>query len=212
MAKKNVNKSSGSGVEKLINAPESFKIPYEVGGEQFDITVKSRLGLDESIKFVYAVVGAVVDEDESNISYAVKDFSTKINALSMFTNIPIPDDLKVQFDLVYGTDILDTILNASSFDVRSYNILLDSIDKQIAYEERKMQNQFKVQMESYVEQIKSEAEEVIGVFGKFGEAFSKVDPEQTAKLVANLAKIKNLDQNKLAEALIKERKDLELIK
>jgi len=212
MAKKNINKSNGSSAEKLINAPESFKISYEINGEQFDITVKSRLGLDESIKFIYDVVSTVVNEDESNISYAVKDFSTKINTLAMLTDICIPDDLKVQFDLVYGTDILDTILNTSSFDIRSYNILLDSIDKQIAYEERKMQNQFKVQMESYIEQIKSEAEEVIGVFEKFGKAFSKVDPEQTAKLVANLAKIKNLDQNKLAKAFIDEQKNLELIK
>jgi hypothetical protein len=200
MAKKSNSKVSVNQIEKLIKPIQPFVVNYEVDNEIIEIEVKPRLSFEDTISFVHSVAESVVQSDAEIVTYSTQDFSIAINTLEFYTNIRIPTNIQAQCDLVYGTDIIKKITSHVSFDKLIYEKLLHSVDKQITYEKETMQNQFKVKTQAYIDQIKSETEEIIETFKGFAEIFNKVDPQQIAQIIPKIANIEKLDEKQLVQA------------
>ena len=188
-------------MEKVAALPTPFVLQIEEDGNLIEVAVKPRLPLSERMAFVKSVIDGLVDIENGNIRYALKDFAITSHTISYFTNIRLPEALEKQDELICNTGIIDKILSHTSFDSNNYNSLLAAIDVQLKFEAEKLQNQFKQKTEVYLEQVKTEAGQIINEFNKFAETFQKIDFNQFMQYIPQIAEMTKMDEKSLIDVV-----------
>lgn len=204
MAKSNKKHVSVNSLDNYISETKTFTVPLPAFGEEtpIEITVKPRLTIAESIDFVNNVVSDVVDDD-TGVTYCIKDFSIRLNTLKFYTNITIPQNLDKQYELAYS-DIVMRITHDDEhrFKLDEYENLVSAVDKQIEFEKEKYLCELRRETEELIEETKIQNEQLVAVFSQFAKSFENIDPDQMAGLVTKLANMEKLDEKSIVDALV----------
>lgn len=120
-----------------INALE--KCVKEAAGEPIvtkewrgiNVNIKVRLGLKEMMTFVDGVVKTCFTEDDNQYTPEVLDFAIRSSVLEMYANFTLPTNIEKQYELVYGCDMYETILE--TIDRIQFDAMLRAIDEKIAH-------------------------------------------------------------------------------
>lgn len=75
------------------------------------VRVKPTLSLSEMLAFVDDAAGSCF-HDRMGFMPEVMDFVIKSNILTRYANFSMPDDLEHRYQMIYGTDIVDTVCGA----------------------------------------------------------------------------------------------------
>ena len=180
MSKKK-NKISVNTLEKYCDqlnlSPQEIQMPYG-DGETLSFTVKPLLSMDESIRFIEDVVRECIMADDMLIIPLARDFIVKRNLMTYYANFTMPESQSKTYDFVMAaTGIIAVII-----DLEQFNMIRQSIDERIAFEERKMI----AEQQSNVRQITENVSEFVS---KMSGLFDGVDAEQMGNFVTSMGKM-----------------------
>ena len=155
-------------------------MPYG-DGETLSFTVKPLLSMDESIRFIEDVVRECIMADDMLIIPLARDFIVKRNLMTYYANFTMPESQSKTYDFVMAaTGIIAVILD--NIDLEQFNMIRQSIDERIAFEERKMI----AEQQSNVRQITENVSEFVS---KMSGLFDGVDAEQMGNFVTSMGKM-----------------------
>lgn len=92
----------------------------------YDIVVKQLLSADEFIEVVRAVFrDCRIPDTDNMVQLELVDFAIKTNIISAYANVELPEDLSSLYNLMYGTDLYETVCdNISKIQLQS---IIDSV-------------------------------------------------------------------------------------
>lgn len=183
MSKKK-NRISVNTLEKYCSqlnlVPQEIQMPYG-DGESLSFTVKPLLTMDESIRFIEDVVRECIMADDMLIIPLARNFIVKKNLMTYYANFTMPESQSKTYDFVMASSgIISVILD--NIDLDQFNMLCQSIDERIAFEERKMI----AEQEHNVRQITENVSEFVS---KMSGLFDGVDAEQMGNFVTSMGKM-----------------------
>lgn len=76
------------------------------------LTVRTLLSIEEISQFVNSVMGGCYDQLHDVFVPEMKDFGFRVNVVSRYACVELPDDIEEQYEILYNTDIYDTICAA----------------------------------------------------------------------------------------------------
>lgn len=187
---------SGSELDSVIaKCAEANQIqPFgcEVEWLGYTICVKRFLDFSDMMGFVNGVVAGCFAKSDNSYLPEARDLFFRCNIVAYYTNVELPDDLEEKNRLVYGTNIIETVLR--NVDIGQFQAIMDSIDKKVTN-----------LVDINVKQINDEAEliyeQMTTLFGKLEETFSGIDKE-TMTALAQAAAGTTFDEKKLVDAVI----------
>lgn len=95
-----------------------------------DVAVKRSLGLDDILAFANDVAASCFGEDGRFIP-EVMDFAIKSNILTKYANLNMPENLEHRYDLIYQTNIVDTV--CEHINMAQLREVIASINRKIDY-------------------------------------------------------------------------------
>lgn len=113
--------------EKVMK--ETYKPTELVDWHGVEITVKKTLSLTEMMEFVDTVVGSCFTDNGSVYLPEVQDFVIKVCVLEKYANFTMPRNVKSQYELIYQTDALETVL--AHVNPQQFNEICMAITKKI---------------------------------------------------------------------------------
>lgn len=72
------------------------------------IPIRRMLRIDEYVDLIRKIIDNCRTDDES-IGLELVDFSIRINIISAFTGLDLPDDVNDMFSLAYGSNLYDVV-------------------------------------------------------------------------------------------------------
>ncbi len=75
------------------------------------ITVRPLLSFAETVQIVNNVMDACIDKSTGYFIPETLDFALRLNIVSMYASVEIPENMEQQYILLYATDLYDTVLN-----------------------------------------------------------------------------------------------------
>lgn len=161
------------------------------------IHVKRFLEFQEMMGFVNGVTSGCFAKSDNSYMPEARDFFFRCHIVEYYTNIELPDDLEEENQLLYGTNIIETILR--NVDMGQFQAIMDAIDKKVTN-----------LVDINVKQINDEAEliyeQISGLYTMLTEVFSGIDKE-TITSIAKAVAGTTLDEKKLIDAVIAARAD-----
>lgn len=183
MSKKK-NRISVNTLEKYCSqlnlVPQEIQMPYG-DGESLSFTVKPLLTMDESIRFIEDVVRECIMADDMLIIPLARNFIVKKNLMTYYANFTMPESQSRTYDFVMASSGIITVI-LDNIDLDQFNMLCQSIDERIAFEERKMI----AEQEHNVRQITENVSEFVS---KMSGLFDGVDAEQMGNFVTSMGKM-----------------------
>lgn len=183
MSKKK-NRISVNTLEKYCShlnlVPQEIQMPYG-DGEALSFTVKPLLTMDESIRFIEDVVRECIMADDMLIIPLARNFIVKKNLMTYYANFTMPESQSKTYDFVMASSGIITVI-LDNIDLDQFNMLCQSIDERIAFEERKMI----AEQEHNVRQITENVSEFVS---KMSGLFDGVDAEQMGNFVTSMGKM-----------------------
>lgn len=183
MSKKK-NRISVNTLEKYCSqlnlVPQEIQMPYG-DGEALSFTVKPLLTMDESIRFIEDVVRECIMADDMLIIPLARNFIVKKNLMTYYANFTMPESQSKTYDFVMASSGIITVI-LDNIDIDQFNMLCQSIDERIAFEERKMI----AEQEHNVRQITENVSEFVS---KMSGLFDGVDAEQMGNFVTSMGKM-----------------------
>lgn len=73
------------------------------------IAVRPLLSLSEMMQVVNNVMDACIDRETGYFVPETLDFALRVNVVSMYACVELPEDISLQYTLLYATDLYDTI-------------------------------------------------------------------------------------------------------
>lgn len=158
----------------------------------YTIHVKRFLDFMEMMGFVNGVTAGCFAKSDNSYMPEARDFFFRCHIVEYYTNIELPDNLEEKNQLVYGTNIIETVLR--NVDMGQFQAIIDAIDKKVTN-----------LVDINVKQIIDEAELVYGqineLYEKLTEVFSGIDKE-TMTSIAQAVIGTTFDEKKLIDAVI----------
>lgn len=161
--------------------------------EEENITVRRYLTLQQTLQFVDDVVSSVVNTETGSYLPEVYDLAIRRAVLTYFANFNLPDNIEKLHELVYNT--------------RAYKIVTNEIDDLYFAEiERAINSKIKFNIEMMHSTAARETNELIqmlkDVSENFQAVFGNADPESVSALVNGLGSVGQLDEKKIAHAVL----------
>lgn len=75
------------------------------------VTLRPLLPLVEVTQFVNSVMNSCYDKEHDVFVPDMKDFAFRVNTVSRYACVELPQDIEEQYSILYNTDIFDTILS-----------------------------------------------------------------------------------------------------
>ena len=75
------------------------------------VTLRPLLPLIEVTQFVNSVMNSCYDKEHDTFVPDMKDFAFRVNTVSRYACVELPQDIEEQYSVLYNTDIFDTILS-----------------------------------------------------------------------------------------------------
>lgn len=87
----------------------------------YDIVVKQLLSADEFIEVVRAVFrDCRIPDTDNMVQLELIDFAIKTNIVSAYANVELPEGLSDLYNLIYGTDLYESVCdNVSEIQLKS---------------------------------------------------------------------------------------------
>lgn len=94
--------------------------------ESYDVVIKQVLSIDEFMDVIHAVFkDCRIPDTDNMVQLELIDFAIKTNIITAYANVDLPENLNELYNIVYGTDLYDTICNnVSKTQVKS---IIDSV-------------------------------------------------------------------------------------
>ena len=109
MAKRKNNKISISAIEDVMKQ----EYPVQIKTKEWhglDLEIKTKLTLEEALLFVNTVVNSCFDTNTSAYTPEAKDFAIRSLVVELYSNVSLPQNLSRRYDILYRTDIYNTVL------------------------------------------------------------------------------------------------------
>lgn len=155
-----------------------------------EITIINTLPMKEMLTFVDNVVRSCFTQDTLTYIPEVKDFAIKSSLVEMYTNVSLPSNLATRYDMIYRTDLVDTILK--SINIAQYSEMFAAIEDKIA-------NIAQANIEATHRQMNELYAAFDNMQKQIAEMFAGIGADDMTKLVSALAN-SALDERKLVDA------------
>ena len=125
---KNLNKRvSISFMGKVLKDVDNMVIKPWFGT---DVTIKRFIPVTDMIEMVDEVASCCFLDDGS-YHPEMKDFVLRCNVLTRYANFTLPEKLEHKYELVYGTDAYDFVMENINAD--QYSEIVNAIDEKLSY-------------------------------------------------------------------------------
>lgn len=182
-------KVSINELENAINGKFENIISKEWIG--IDVKIKRVIGVSDMIRFVRRVVDTTY-EDDSEFMPEATEFAFKSCLVEFFTNLRMPSNAEKQYDIIYGTDIVDVILDVvSDSQIRDIRA---AIKEHISH--RNHVDALASAMK--ISELTNKVEAMVDSFGNMFDGISGEDIKNIAKSVVN----NKIDEEKLVSAFV----------
>lgn len=176
-------------------AKEHFKNETAVKWYDAEVKVTTSIPLPEVLAFVDSVVESCFNE-QYGFMPEVKDFAIKSNILSRYTNFSLPDNLEHRYQMVYCTDVVDTVCQC--VNTTQLQEIVDAIDDKIQF----YCNTRTVEVQKRIEQA---ADTIEDMSRQTEELFSGLTQGDMQKLMSAIAE-GGLDEQKIVKAYMEQKK------
>ena len=96
-----------------------------------DVDIKYTIPMAEAFKFSNSVVDLCYSDKDSSYSPEIKDFAIRINLVSRYTNIELPESTEDKYMFLYATDVFDIVRR--EVNPRQLRSIIYGIDEKIEY-------------------------------------------------------------------------------
>lgn len=128
MAEK-IKKISVSKFEEAVNS--SYEATHDIDYNGITITVKQDLTLKEMVEFISSVVMSCFDDETSEYTPEIKDFAVRSCIFEYYTNINLPSNVEKRYDIIYHTQILDSIMQ--NINQLQFNAMMRAIEDKTSH-------------------------------------------------------------------------------
>lgn len=158
------------------------------------VKVKRRLSLYEMIEFVDSVVKICFPTNDAKYMPEVKDLAIRRSIVEMYTGIEFPVGVEEVYDFVYGTNIVQSILE--EIDAQQFQNILDSIDEKLDYI-----------TQTNIEDITNKVNELYTTLESLANQFTAALPEFDKEAIADLMRwaLNGPDEKKIVDAIFEAR-------
>ena len=94
-------------------SPKSEVIQVSWAGKLL-LTIRSMISMEESIKFIETAMQLCWGGE--SYYYEVMDFAFRCAVITYYSNVQLPEGLEQKYEIVYGTDLYETILKYTNLD------------------------------------------------------------------------------------------------
>lgn len=110
------------GINRVSLKNENVEPCYKtIKWDGYDIVVKQLLSADEFIGVVRTVFrDCRIPDTDNMVRLELIDFAIKTNIVSAYANVELPEDLNDLYNLIYGTDLYESVCdNVSEIQLKS---------------------------------------------------------------------------------------------
>ena len=165
-------KISISAMDKIIK--DTYEANKTIVWHGQDLVIKHSLSFTEMLKFVDSVVKSCFLQDTGDFTPEIKEFAIRSNLVDMYTNISLPDPLDHQYQLLYQTDIIDTI--EENIDEEQYFGMVRAIND-------KLDHLAKARIEMLQRKLDDAVTSVSGIVSSFESLISGLEAGDLKKFV-----------------------------
>ncbi len=158
-----------------------------------ELEINPYLPFYEMMEMVNDVAGCCFNEDAGFLP-ELMDFAFRVNVLERYTNLMLPDDLNEKYEMVYGTDLVEFVLE--HVHQNQLKAMIKAINRKIEYT-----------CDANIEELRRRTNQIVegleNVQKEVSEAFSGVKSGDIAKLAAAFASgdYGHVDEEKIVRAL-----------
>lgn len=184
-----IKKISINEFEKAIESDCVHAVDAEWRG--VSIHINTILSFAKALEFSNMVTEMCFASDTGEFIPEAQDFAIRCAIIQFYTNLTMPANLERKHEMVYGTDIIQFVVEY--IDKNQFHPLLSAIDKKID-----------IRVKANIEALNAKMAEVAAGFEtleqKLGEIFGDIDGETVNKIAGAIAN-GNFDEDKLVEAV-----------
>lgn len=166
------------------------EIGIDVTWRGYEVAIKRFISFTDMMSFVEGVVSGCFAKSDNRYLPEVRDLFFRCSIVEFYTNIVLPEDVEGKNQIVYGTDIIDLILQ--NIDMGQFRAIMDGIEKKVSY-----------LVNTDIKRIEDDAELIIKQISELGDAlnetFGEVDSKEMTEFVKAVTKM-NFDEKALIEA------------
>ena len=122
MAKK-LDRVSVGAWEKIAKQMREEPTALDWHGDK--LIIKKRLTMAEAVAYVRLVTTSCFSKEDGSYQPEALGFAKKRCAVALYTNVTLPQDMEKQYDLIYGTDIMDAVMGC--IDLEQYNEMCEAV-------------------------------------------------------------------------------------
>lgn len=194
------NKKTNTAVTESRKAMEDTKnittIECLINGQPREVKVKYSLSLGDVVAMVDEVYDSAFAEDTEEYVPEIASLIKKACVINYYTDIDFPEEAEEGYAFIIGTDIrtILTYVNANQWaDIES------AITNKINHKLRMQESAAAMQFNQLVNQLVNKIDDFTSANQQL---FGDVNPEQMTRLVESLSHIDNIDEKKIAEAVL----------
>lgn len=193
MAKNNETKITMADAKRIL---EGNLAPRKMIWEGLEILVKPVIGLADMQKFVQESINSCFSKGGEFMPGA-EDFAIRVNLIEKYTSAVLPSDIKVQYSLLYGTNLFEMVLEAIDSD--QFSIIRKAIEKGIHFRASANIEAMAQKLNEIYAMVISIAEDFES---KFGEIFGSVSAEDMKLIMKGISDRGGLDERKIVDAYL----------
>lgn len=97
----------------------------------YNVAIKRFISFTDMLSFVDGVVSGCFAKSDNRYLPEVRDLFFRCSLVEFYTNIVLPESVEEKNQIVYGTDIIDLILQ--NIDRGQFRAIMDGIEKRVTY-------------------------------------------------------------------------------
>lgn len=189
MSEKEVQTVSVNAFERA--AKEQLKGSVTESWFGTEVNIRRTLPLVEMLRFVKDLTEACFLEDGTFVP-EMMEFTVKSGILTYYANFRLPENLKKQYELIYGTDAVDMV--RAHINLSQLNEIVEAANRKIEY-----------LCDSDIRALRAKLDELVSAMKAVGEEtssmFEGVDPADVQKLIGSLEG-GGVDERKIVDAYL----------
>jgi len=155
-------------------------VRYNAGKQEFELTVKRTLSLDDARAFVAGVVRSVINSATGDYKPELYDFVLRMFTLIFYAGVSAPTNLEKAYDIIYKTVLYETVM--AEIDMTQYRDIVTAIDKYIEFEKD-------IIMSTQMSRVNEVISRIDSLFDQSTKAVETVTSEDFLKQITEAVKI-----------------------
>lgn len=156
----------------------------------YNVAIKRFISFTDMLSFVDGVVSGCFAKSDNRYLPEVRDLFFRCSLVEFYTNIVLPESVEEKNQIVYGTDIIDLILQ--NIDRGQFRAIMDGIEKRVTYLVNTDMKRIEDDAELIVKQITEQ-------FEMLNDVFAGINGDEMAAFIKAVTKM-NFDEKALIEA------------